>query len=86
LLEDRVRELEKERENDQRTIKGLQDEISSRKRRINESGGYADEMLEEARKLRKCRHLGTRKEPIVLELRGEEMCLWANYVKGGRCI
>ena len=79
LLEDRVRRLENEREKDRRTIKGLQDEISSRKRRRNESGDYADEKLEE--EARKCRHLGTREEPIVLELRGEEICLRTGHVK-----
>jgi hypothetical protein len=80
LLEDRVRELEKEREKDQRTIKRLQDETSSHKRRMNESGDYANEKLEEARKLRKCRHLSTQEESIVLELRGEEIWLKAGHV------
>jgi TolA-binding protein len=80
-LEGRVRTLEKERENDQRTIMELQDEISSRKRR-NESGDQADKKLEEEpRKSRKCRHLGAWEEPIVLELRGEEICLRTGHVK-----
>jgi hypothetical protein len=75
-LEARVCKLEKERERNRRTIKQLQDEISSRKRRINESGGYIDEEVEqEPRKLRKCRHVDTWEKPIVLELRGEKICL-----------
>ena len=75
-LEERVGTLEREREKDQQIIKELQDEMSSRKRRRNESGDG-----EEARKSRKCRHLGTWEEPIVLELRGEEICLRTGYVK-----
>ena len=78
-LEDRVRTLEKERENDQRTIKKLQDDISSRKRRRNESGDYADKKLEE--EAWKLRHLGTREKPIVLELKGDEICLRTGHVK-----
>jgi predicted nucleic acid-binding Zn-ribbon protein len=66
-LEERVRTLERERENDQQTIKKLQDKISSRKRRRYESGDQADEKLEE--ESRKYRHLGTLEEPIVLEVR-----------------
>lgn len=81
-LEERVGTLEREREKDQQIIKELQDEMSSRKRRRNESGDQADQKLEEElRKSRKCRHFGTWEEPIVLELRGEEICLTTGYVK-----
>jgi chromosome segregation ATPase len=86
-LEERIRTLERERENDQQTIKELQGEISSCKRRRNESGDQADEKLEEEpQKSRKCSHLGTWEEPIVLELRGEEICLRSCEVENsGRC-
>jgi hypothetical protein len=68
------RTLKRKRENDQQTIKELQDEICSHKRRINESGDYADEELEEeSRKVRICRHLGTREEPIVSQDRSCEI-------------
>ena len=75
MLENRVRILENEQEKDQRIIKKLQEEISSRKRSINEIGDCANDELEVPRmKMRKCRHL---EEPIVLELRGEEICFRA---------
>jgi wobble nucleotide-excising tRNase len=74
-LEARVCKLEKERERNRRTIKQLQDEISSCKRRINESGDYINEEVEEPPILRKCGHVGTWKKLIVLELRGENICL-----------
>jgi hypothetical protein len=52
------------------------------KRRINESGDYAGKNVEEEpRKMRKCRHLSIREEPIVLELIGEEICLRTGHVK-----
>jgi hypothetical protein len=80
LLEERVCILEKEQENNQQTIKELRDKISSCKRSINKIGDYTDDELGEPReKVRKYRHLGTREEPIVLELRGKEI-----YLRTGR--
>jgi hypothetical protein len=76
------RTLERERENDQRTIKELQDEICSRKRRINESGDYANEELEESRKVRKCRHLCTREEPTVSQDRSCEIESFSSRIVG----
>ena len=50
--------------------------INQLKQRINESEDYINkEVEEELRKLRKCRYVGACKKPIVLELRGDKICL-----------
>lgn len=55
--------------------------MSSLKRITNEIKDRGDENYkeEEARKLRKCRHLGSGEELVILELRGEEIHLRTGY-------